>query len=109
MIDAVADVLLGSGNFFGAAWALTLRAILRDAFLFALIVLLAVFSIPFLSGLLSLGSFIAPVPILIFIAILVGAWRLVSRLHRSMEDAFRFAFLDASDEESHDSEELTTR
>ena len=109
MIDTVADVLLGEGYFFGAAWALTLRAILRDAFLFALIVLLAVFSIPFLSGLLSLGSFVAPIPILIFIAIVAGAWRLVFRLHRSMENAFRFAFLDTSDEESHDSEELTTR
>ena len=109
MIDAVADVLLGDGYFFGAAWDLTLRAILRDAFLFALIVLLAVFSVPFLSGLLSLGSFVAPVPILIFIAIVAGAWRLVFRLHRSMEDAFRFAFLDASEEESHGSEEFTAR
>ena len=109
MIDAVADVLLGEGHIFGAAWALTLRAILRDAFLFALIALLAVFSIPFLSGLLSLGSFAAPVPILILIAIVGGAWRLVFRLHRSMESAFTFAFLDASDEESDDSEEPDAR
>lgn len=109
MIDAVADVLLGEGYFFGVAWALTLRAILRDAFLFALIALLAVFSLPFLSGLLSLGSFVAPVPILIFIAIVAGAWRLVFRLHRSMENAFTFAFLDASEEESPGSEEVTTR
>ena len=109
MIDAVADVLLGEGHIFGATWALTLRAILRDAFLFALIALLAVFSIPFLSGLLSLGSFAAPVPILILIAIVGGAWRLVFRLHRSMESAFTFAFLDASDEESDDSEEPDAR
>ena len=109
MIDAVADVLLGDGHIFGAAWALTLRAILRDAFLFALIALLTVFSIPFLSGLLSLGSFAAPVPILILIAIVGGAWRLVFRLHRSMESAFTFAFLDASDEESDDSEEPDAR
>lgn len=109
MIDAVADVLLGEGHIFGAAWALTLRAILRDAFLFALIALLAVFSIPFLSGLLSLGSFAAPVPILILIAIVGGAWRLVFRLHRSMESAFTFAFLDASDEELDDSEEPDAR
>ena len=109
MIDAVADVLLGGGNFFGVAWDLTLRAILRDAFLFTLIALLAIFSLPFLSGLLSLGSFVAPVPILIFIAIVAGAWRLVFRLHRSMENAFRFAFLDASEEESHGSDEPTTR
>lgn len=109
MIDAVADVLLGGGNFFGVDWALTLRAILRDAFLFTLIALLAIFSLPFLSGLLSLGSFVAPIPILIFVAIVAGAWRLVFRLHRSMEDAFRFAFLDASEEESHDSDEFTGR
>ena len=110
MIDAVADALLGEAYFSGAVSALALRVILRDAFLFALIVLLAVFSVPFLSGLLSLGSFVAPVPILIFLAIVAGAWRLVFRLHRSMENAFRFAFLDdASEEELHDSEEPTTR
>ena len=106
MIDAVTDVLLGGGNFFGVAWELTLRAILRDAFLFALIALLAIFSLPFLSGLLSLGSFVAPVPILIFIAIVAGAWRLVFRLHRSMEDAFRFAFLDAAEEENSANEDM---
>ena len=109
MIDAVADVLLGGGSFFGVAWDLTIRAILRDALLFAMIALLAIFSLPFLSGLLSLGSFVAPVPFLIFIAIIAGAWRLVFRLHRSMEDAFRFAFLDASDEETTASEEPPAR
>ena len=98
-IDVVAEVLLGSGNLFNAAWAQTLRAILRDAFLFTLVVLLIIFSLPFLSGLLALGRFVAPIPILIFVAIIAGAWRLVSRLHRSMEDAFRFAFLDASEDE----------
>ena len=106
MIDAVADVLLGGGSFFGVAWDLTLRAILRDALLVALVALLAIFSLPFLSGLLSLGSFVAPLPILIFVAIIVGAWRLVFRLHRSMEDAFRFAFLDASEDESPTADEL---
>ena len=98
-IDVVAEVRLGSGNLFNAAWAQTLRAILRDAFLFTLVVLLIIFSLPFLSGLLALGRFVAPIPILIFVAIIAGAWRLVSRLHRSMEDAFRFAFLDASEDE----------
>ncbi len=107
MIDTVVDTLLGGGAFFGVAWELVLRAILRDALLFAMIALLAVFSLPFLSSLLSLGSFVAPVPILIFIAIVGGAWRLVFRLHRSMEDAFRFAFLDASEEEPRGSEEST--
>ena len=109
MIDAVMDALLGGGAFFGVAWESVLRAILRDALLFAMIALLAVFSLPFLSGLLSLGSFVAPVPILIFIAIVGGAWRLVFRLHRSMEDAFRFAFLDASEEGPRGSEEPTAR
>ena len=109
MIDAVADVLLGGGSFFGVAWDLTIRSILRDALLFALIALLSIFSLPFLSGLLSLGSFVAPVPFLIFIAIVAGAWRLVFRLHRSMEDAFRFAFLDASEEETEATEEPPTR
>ena len=98
-IDAVAEVLLGSGNLFGAAWARTLRAILRDAFLFTLVVLLIIFSLPFLSGLLALGRFVAPIPILIFVVIVAATWRLVSRLHRSMEEAFRFAFLDASEDE----------
>ena len=107
MIDTVVDTLLGGGAFFGVAWELVLRAILRDALLFAMIALLAVFSLPFLSSLLSLGTFVAPVPILIFIAIIGGAWRLVFRLHRSMEDAFRFAFLDASEEESRGPEEST--
>ena len=109
MIDAVADVLLGGGSFFGVAWDLTIRSILRDALLFAMIALLSIFSLPFLSGLLSLGSFVAPVPFLIFIAIVAGAWRLVFRLHRSMEDAFRFAFLDASEEETEATEEPPTR
>ena len=108
MIDAVADVLLGSSSFFGVAWDLTLRAILRDALLFALVALLAIFSLPFLSGLLSLGSFVAPLPILIFAAIIVGAWRLVFQLHRSMEDAFRFAFLDAAEEETPTNEDNST-
>ena len=108
MIDAVADVLLGSSSFFGVAWDLTLRAILRDALLFALVALLAIFSLPFLSGLLSLGSFVAPLPILIFVAIIVGAWRLVFQLHRSMEDAFRFAFLDAAEEETPTNEDNST-
>ena len=109
MIDAVADVLLGGGRFFGVEWDLTLRAILRDALLFALVALLAIFSLPFLSGLLSLGSFVAPLPILIFVAIVIGAWRLVFQLHRSMEDAFRFAFLDAAEEETPTSEDASTQ
>ena len=108
MIEAVADVLLGSSSIFGVAWDLTLRAILRDALLFALVALLAIFSLPFLSGLLSLGSFVAPLPILIFVAIIVGAWRLVFQLHRSMEDAFRFAFLDAAEEETSTNEDNST-
>ncbi len=100
MIDAVSDVLLGEGGLFGLEWDLTVRAIIRDAVLFTLLALLAVFSLPFLSGLLSIGSFVVPTTILIFIVIVVGAWRLLSRLHHSMEDAFRLAFLDADEEDA---------
>ena len=106
MIDAVTDALLGGGNFFGVAWEHGLRAMLRDTLLIAMIALLTIFSLPFLSSLLSLGSFVAPVPILIFIGIIAGAWRLVFRIHRSMEDAFRFAFLDASEDENPPADEL---
>ncbi len=109
MIDAVAEALLGGGGFFGVALDMSLRTILTDTLLFAMIALLAIFSLPFLSKLLSLGSFAAPVPILIFIVIIAGAWRLVFRIHRSMEDAFRFAFLDASEDESPAADELNPR
>lgn len=109
MIDTVVNALLGGGAFFGVAWEMVLRAILRDVILFAMVALLAVFSLPFLSSLLSLGAIVAPVPILIFLAIVGGAWRLMVRLHRSMEDAFRFAFLEASDEDTDSPEELARR
>ena len=107
MIDAVSDVLLGGGGIFGIAWDMTIRAILRDAILFTLLALLAIFSIPFFSSLISIGGFVAPATILIFIVIVGGAWRLLSRLHRSMEDAFRIAFLDPSDEEAATRDEIS--
>ena len=112
MIDAVSDVLLG-GGIFGIAWDMTIRSILRDAILFAMVALLAIFSLPFLWGVLSLGSFVTPPTVFILVviaAIVGGAWRLLFQLHRSMEDAFRFAFLDSSEEEdTSDHEELSER
>ncbi len=113
MINAVAEALLGEGGFLGVAWNLSLRAILTDTLLFSMIALLAVFSLPFLWRLLSLGNFVSPAPILIFILIfmliIAGAWRLVSRIHRSLEDAFKFAFLDVSEDDRAVSDESNRR
>ena len=100
MIDIMASALLGTGAVSTVAWGESrLHEILRDTLLIAMIALLFILSLPFLSELLALGSFAAPAPILIALAIIAGAWRLVFKMHAAMEEAFRRAFIDGADDD----------
>ena len=96
MTDKVSEAILGhnvvasSPTIWGKA---NLHSVLRDSILTVMAVLLAVWSLPFLSQLLFLGSFSAPVPILLLAGLVGLTWRTSSKIHRALQATFSQTFL----------------
>ncbi len=70
-----------------------IHMVLRDSILVIMGVLVAIWSLPFISQLLMLGSFAAPVPILMLIGLVTLTWRAAFKIHRAMESTFSETFL----------------
>ena len=69
------------------------RVILRNSILIPMVVALVIWSLPFISRLVVLGSFSTPIAILFLLGIIALLWRVSFRIHRIMETTFRSTFL----------------
>ena len=69
------------------------RVILRNSILIPMVVALVIWSLPFISRLVVLGSFSTPIAILFLLGIIALLWRVSFRIHRIMETTFRRTFL----------------
>jgi hypothetical protein len=94
MTDVLSGAILGRGLTTFRVWGKTdLHSVLRDSILMALAVLLLIWSLPFVSGLIRLGAFAAPLPVLILVGMLALTWRTIFKIHGTLEDTFRRTFL----------------
>lgn len=74
-----------------------LHDVLRDSILAAMAVLLAIWSLPLLSQLVIMGSFSAPIPVMLLLGLVALLWRVASKIHSSMVNAFSKTFLGEAD------------
>ncbi|MGH2544428.1 MAG: hypothetical protein ACRDIB_16670, partial [Ardenticatenaceae bacterium] len=70
-----------------------LRAILRDSILVVMVILLTIWSLPFVSQLLLLGSLAAPIPILLFVIVVALMWRSAFKIHQTLQATFTETFI----------------
>jgi sterol desaturase/sphingolipid hydroxylase (fatty acid hydroxylase superfamily) len=71
----------------------SLRNLVRDALLLFFIVLVALWSLPLISELLSLGSLAAPVPLVVLVVLAIVAVRTLTDMHRQLVNIFNRTFL----------------
>ncbi|MCI0437952.1 MAG: cation:proton antiporter [Chloroflexi bacterium] len=94
LTDDVSDTILRRSAVSLRQWGRTnLRAILRDSILIVMVILLAIWSLPFVSQLLLLGSLAAPIPIALFVLVVALMWRRAFKIHRTLQSTFRQTFL----------------
>jgi len=74
-----------------------LRVLLRDTFIIVILVLPAIWSIPLISRLFSLGALSAPLPVLLLIGVSVGLTLAAFQIHRVLESTFSRTFLGIDD------------
>ncbi len=70
-----------------------LHSLIRDSILMLMVGLLLIWSLPFLSQLLFLGTFSAPVPIILIAVLCVLTWRKSSEIHNLLHLTFSRTFL----------------
>ena len=70
-----------------------LHVILRNSILILMVVALAIWSLPFISRLVVLGSFSTPIAIFILLGIVGLLWRVAFKIHRVMAATFSQTFL----------------
>ncbi|MDA0769341.1 MAG: cation:proton antiporter [Chloroflexi bacterium] len=70
-----------------------LHDVLRDSILVAMAVLLAIWSLPFISQLVIMGSFSAPIPIMLLVGLVALLWRVAFKIHNRLVNAFSKTFL----------------
>ena len=75
-----------------------LQVVLRNIILIAMIVTVAIWSLPFISRLVVLGSFSTPVALLALVGTVALLWRVSFRIHTAMETTFSRTFLGDDDE-----------
>jgi len=86
-----------------------LRAILRDSISVAVVIVLGILTIPFVSQLFSLGSFSIPVAIFLLAGMVLLTARAAVKIHRILEATFSRTFLGQSDsQENSDPQEEDT-
>jgi hypothetical protein len=82
-----------------------LRVVLRDTILILILILPAIWSIPFISHLLALGSLTAPLPIAMLVALAVALAGATFQIHNVLERMFSQTFLGTDDPFSFDDPE----
>lgn len=70
-----------------------LQVVLRNTILIAMTVTIAIWSLPFISRLVVLGSFSTPVAVFALLGTVALLWRVSFRIHKVMEDTFSRTFL----------------
>ncbi|MDA1189950.1 MAG: cation:proton antiporter, partial [Chloroflexi bacterium] len=76
-----------------------LRDILRDTVTVLIFAVIALWSIPLIGHLLSLGALAAPVPIILLVAFVLVAYRSLRRIHGYLVSTFSATFLGGSTED----------
>ena len=79
-----------------------LRNIFHDSILTVILIMLAIWTIPLVTELLSIGRFSVPVPILLLIAVALLTGRTIFKVHGLLEDTFSRTFLGQSNGEASD-------
>lgn len=74
-----------------------LHDVVRDSILAAMAVLLAIWSLPFISKLVLMGSFSAPIPVMLLVGLAALLWRVAFKIHGRLIKAFSKTFLGESD------------
>jgi CPA2 family monovalent cation:H+ antiporter-2 len=94
MTDDLSGAILGRGLTTFRVWGrANLHSVLRDSILIVMVVLLLIWSLPFVSGLIQLGAFAAPIPVLLLAGAMALTWRTVFKIHGTLEATFRRTFL----------------
>jgi CPA2 family monovalent cation:H+ antiporter-2 len=70
-----------------------LRSVIRDTVTVSFLALIALWSVPFVSELFALGILAVPLPLVIFIALIVVAIRTLTRIHGHLVQTFSSTFL----------------
>ncbi len=70
-----------------------LHVILRNSILILMVVALAIWSLPFISRLVVLGSFSTPIAIIILLGLIALLWRVAFKIHSVMAATFSQTFL----------------
>jgi CPA2 family monovalent cation:H+ antiporter-2 len=94
LTDGITEYVLPSLGSSPDMWrGRNLNVVLRDSILILLLAIPAIWSLPLVSQLLSLGSLSTPLPILLLIGLIAGlAWAAI-RIHRVLETTFSRTFL----------------
>ena len=98
MTDELSAAIIRRGTVSISLWGGTdLHDVLQDSILVAMAVLLAIWSLPLVSQLVIMGSFSAPIPIMLLLGLVALLWRVAFKIHNSMVNAFNKTFLGESD------------
>jgi monovalent cation:H+ antiporter-2, CPA2 family len=98
LTDGIAEyVLPGRGASSSPSRRNSLRVVLRDSILILILVVPVIWSIPFISRLLSLGTLSAPLPILLLIGVSAGLTLAAFQIHGVLETTFSRTFLGTDD------------
>ena len=94
MTDALSSNLLTRGSSTSQAMGKSnVHMVLRDSILVIMAVLVAIWSLPFISQLLMLGSLAAPIPVVMLVSLVALTWRTAFKIHRTLESTFSETFL----------------
>ena len=101
LADALVEYRLPSYLGIADSWTQgNLRAVFRDTALLPILVIPGVWSIPLVSRLVALGSFSAPLPILMVTAIVAALAVVAFRIHRVLKELFSQTFPGGDDPSS---------
>ncbi|MCH7605933.1 MAG: cation:proton antiporter [Chloroflexi bacterium] len=96
--DGIAEyVLPGTIRAPEALGGRSVRVLLRDSILILILILPAIWSIPFLSHLLALGSLSRPLPIVLMVGLVVGLAGATFQIHGVLERLVSLTFLGTDD------------
>ena len=91
--DISVFILRFNSSNFGLLDRVGLRVILRNSILIPMVVAIGVWSLPFMSQLVVLGSFSTPIAILFLLGLVALLWRVSFKIHSVMATTFSRTFL----------------
>ena len=91
--DISVFILRFNSNSFSLLDRVGLRVILRNSILIPMVVAIGVWSLPFISQLVVLGSFSTPIAIIFLLGLVALLWRVSFKIHSVMATTFSRTFL----------------